>query len=349
MITVSAAGLRPAQSGEMTRFADWCAAGGVPSLPAAPATVLAYLEAEQPGGRTAARWVAGIRAAHEAAGLSDPCGGSVARWVRMRRRAGGAPDGERGRHLALLAGRLPEAGWPAGVFGRRDRLAFLLSELGAIPAATLVRLPAAAVTVTGPGAVQVEHDRRVMTVLALPGGGPQACPACAALRWEWVLRLSGKFDRRRIAGVLARMVPEQGHLCGRCGGDAGEWPGRWPLFPPCDRWGYFPAPPVPAMSVRAMEGTLRAARAGTAAYREMPPPQRRADPADIPQPAPLPVPEPPPADPRWREAGLAARAAGRDALASVDALLDELDARAARAAERARQLLDDALGGDARN
>jgi len=101
------------------------------------------------------------------------------------------------------------------------------------------------------------------------------------------------------------------------------------------------------MSLRAMEGTLRAARAGTATYREAPPPRRRPDPADRPPPAPPPAPEPPAADPRWREAGLAARAAGLEALASVDVLLDELDAQAGRAAERARRILDDALAGDA--
>lgn len=345
MNTLHIGATRTGAAGEMVRFADWCAVRRMTAMPASPATVLAYLESEQPGGRTAARWAAAIRAAHEAAGVRDPCRGSVAMWVRSRRRSGSLPERERGALLARLAGQLPETGWPCGLPGRRDRLAFLLSELGAIPAATLVRLPAAAVMVTAPRAVQVEHNGRAIAVLASPGTGPMACPACAALRWAWVLRLSDTFDRRRVADILAHSAPEPGHACERASDGAGEWPDRWPLFPPCDQWGYFPAPPVPAMSLRAMEGTLRAVRAGTAAYREAPPPRRGPDPADRPPPAPEPAPEPAATDPRWREAGLAARAAGREALASVEALLDELEARTTEAADRAQQVLGDALGG----
>ena len=302
--------------------------------------MLSYLQAEQPAGRTAASWTAAIRSAHAAAGLPDPCGGTAAAWVRARRRPARPAAGERARQMDWLAARLPESGWPAGIFGRRDRLAFLLSELGALPAATLVRLPATAVTVTGPGALQVEQDGRVMAVLAVPGGGPAACPACAALRWAWVLGRAATFDRRRIEAALSRPPAGPAHACEQPGGGEGEWPDQWPLFPPCDRWGAFPAPPAPPMSLRAMEGALRAARAGTATYREQPPPRRRRDPEDLP-PAPiLAVPEPPPGTPGWHKAGVAARAADLRSLEALDALLDELDARAAAAADHARGIID---------
>jgi len=183
------------------RFADWCAANRVASLPAAPATVLAYLEAEQPGGRTAARRAAAIRAAHEAAGLPDPCGGPAAAWVRRRRSGAAAAEGEGNEQLGRLAGRLPAAGWPGGLPGRRDRLAFLLSELGSIPAVRLVGLPAAAVTVTGPGSVQVKHDGRgdgrPRPARRRAAGVPGLRGAAVGVGAAPVRRLRPQADRRR--------------------------------------------------------------------------------------------------------------------------------------------------------
>jgi integrase len=61
-------------AGDWARFAEWCRAGGVASLPAAPATVATYLESLAATHRygALARRLAAIGARHRRAGLSPP-------------------------------------------------------------------------------------------------------------------------------------------------------------------------------------------------------------------------------------------------------------------------------------
>lgn len=323
---------------EQIRFAGWCAATGRQALPAGPLDVLAYLEAEQPTGGTAARWVAGIRSAHLAAGLADPCAGPPAAWVRRARNPAtrhALPAGV----VAGLASRIPVAGWPAGLFGRRNRLALVLHHLGALPARRLVTLRATDIAVVAPATVTVTTADRQVPVTS-PYSAHAACPACAALRWGWVLRQAADFNRPAIVRRLRRPSPAPDiHVCDAVT-SVGELPGpaAWPLFPAADRWGHFPAPRVPAMSLRAMEGILRDATDGRGVYRRLP------ERAPVPPPRTDPPPPPPPVavNRTWFQDGVAARARERRALREVADKLDQLDRAAERLEAASRQLLDQA-------
>lgn len=118
---------------EWARFADWCESAGREPLPATESTVLAYLAEESSTSGTAVRWVAAIRARHRVAGVPDPRLGTVKALLRTARKGGGtdadAMLNEAGQRVLPIA----QLGWPNGVFGRRDRLAFLLHRLGPCP------------------------------------------------------------------------------------------------------------------------------------------------------------------------------------------------------------------------
>jgi hypothetical protein len=317
---------------EQARFADWCASRGLAWRPAAPGTVLAYLEAEKPVGGTAARWVAGIRAAHAEAGLPDPCGGSAAAWVRHARAAGSAGEWD----VAGLAGLMPESGWPSGLRGQRDRVAFLLRAAGAIPASVLAGLPATAVAVPGPRTVTVSVSGSAPLLVRAVGKDPVGCPACAVIRWAEVLSLAARFGQ--VAAVLRRPA-ERGHLCEMRSGEC-PWPAFWPLLPAIDRWGALPLPPVPSMSLRAVKEMLRASARGTRAYPPQRLPPRRGEPQSKPAPPAVAV------NPRWHEDGVAARARDFASMGGVDDLLDQLEAAAFAAAERARRMVEADLRDD---
>jgi hypothetical protein len=63
-------------------FADWCWSQGLPSLPAAATTVVAFLRAELEAGKSVAtlrRRTATLSRMHRAAGLPNPCDDELAR------------------------------------------------------------------------------------------------------------------------------------------------------------------------------------------------------------------------------------------------------------------------------
>jgi site-specific recombinase XerD len=65
-----------AYSTDSRAFADWCAAAGLPMLPATPQTVAAYLRSESDAGKAVAtirRRAATVSRLHRAAGLPNPC------------------------------------------------------------------------------------------------------------------------------------------------------------------------------------------------------------------------------------------------------------------------------------
>lgn len=316
------------------RFAAFCGRTGRSAMPADSMTIVAWLESERPAGRAAARWTADIRAAHLSMGYDDPCAGQVAAWVRRARNPAtrsALPPGE----VASLASLIPVAGWPGGLHGRRDRLAFILHQLGAIPARVLVTLRAADIAVTGHAAVTVMLGSPV--TLEGPAGYPAACPACAAVRWAWVLRRAADLNRPAITHGLRRPPPgPSAHVCVPM---EAAGPSAWPLFPGADQWGHFALPPVPAVSVRAMEGILRATADGRGAYRDRPA-RRGAAPPAVRDPSAAPVPAPQPANAEWYREGLAARARDRRMLQEASSRLGELDAAAAELEGISRRILE---------
>lgn len=327
--------------GEWARFADWCTATDRTPLPASEEGVLAYLAEEQPAGGTAARWIAAIRAAHARAELADPCRGSVTAWVR-RARAGRPTQLE--ALLAELAGparRLPTTGWPVGMFGRRDRLAYLLHRLGPLPARALPRLSTDHLVRIEPGALTLCLDGTAMTIRP-PLEDPVLCPACAAHRWLWVLDHAAVFARRPLAQRLATATPTDDHLCADvpARGQQQRGPAGWPLFPAIDRWGYLPLPPVPPLSLRTLEETLRTAGRSGRLRREAPVPRRGEEEEERHiELVPVPPPARRPGRTDWHRDGIQARARAQQSLAGVTDRLDALDAAADELAARTHQLL----------
>lgn len=324
---------------EWARFADWCAATDQTALPASPQTVAAYLTEEQPARGTAARWIAAIRHQHHRARLPDPCHGPVTRWAR-RARNGQPTNPEAIYHeLAEPVQMVQITGWPAGLFGRRDRLAYLLHHLGPVPANTLTNLQAGQVQVTAPGTVTVTGANPTDLAIESPPGpqGPDLCVACAVARWTWALHQAAVFADRTMAETIAAQPPEPEHICHRISARQPAGPPDWPLFPAIDLWGNLPTPPVPAISVTGMESLLRAVARGQTNRQTIPirPPAPQAQP---PEPAPIPAP------PQlhigdWRD-GVAARARAREALADIDDELDAVSTTADEVTTRIQQLLD---------
>lgn len=319
------------------QFTAFCKETGRRALPAAPGTVIAWLEARQPSGRTAYRWAAAIRAAHLAAGYDDPCTGEVTAWIRRAARPGTSralPPAE----TAALAARIPAYGWPAAIRGRRDRLAFTLNRLAAIPARALVTLRGTDLAVTGHSTVTLALGSPV-TVTG-PPGLPEACPACAAVRWGRVLRLAADLEWRKIRTNLDRTPPDpSAHVCGPM---EAAGPQSWPLFPAVNQWGQFEIPPVPPVSERAMEGLLRDAGSGCGSYRTTA--ARRKPARDEPRPpVPAPLPAGPPPDPDWHRKGLEARQRDLHTLREADADFGGIYAAAEELEERARQILGKAM------
>jgi hypothetical protein len=314
------------------RFADWCTAFGIPVPDATSREVLAWLEAEQPDGRTAARWTLSVTETFRAAGHPDPCAGRPRMWVRRARNPASRSALPEPR-TAALAARIPSGGWTAGLFGRRNRLAFLLHQVAGISGPELVTLRAGHLEVTGHATVTLLAGRETVTV-ATPDLPAAACIACAAVRWGSMLRHADDFNRPAIQRLLNREQPAlDAHVCAPL---EAAGPKGWPLFPAADPRGYFALPPVPPMTYQAMKTLLKHSAAGTGAYRVIGArrPQGQRD-----RPEPEPEPRSSPVDSGWHARGIAARARDRDTLSGVDAALRGFEAEAARAAALAEQFL----------
>lgn len=318
---------------EWARFVDWCTATDRVPLPAATETVLAYLTAENPTRGSAGRWVAAVRAHHHAAGHPDPCHGLITAWLRRTR------SGPLGGDLSVVfadliprAAALPSTGWPVGLFGRRDRLALILHHLAAMPAPALVALAATDLTITAPRRLSVTTSTGVFDLPA--GEDGVVCPACAALRWRWVLHHAADYNHRALATSLAA-APEPGHLvhlCDRVEQPLLGGPPGWPLLPAITRWGHTSLPPVPAMTIRAVQELLRRAR--------NPDDRRPAAVTPALDDACAPPVAAPAQDPDWHQRGLTARARTHHSLEAMASQWDQVDTVIDRLTDRTRELLD---------
>ena len=126
-------------------FADWCAQRALPAMPAAAATVAAFLAAEADRGFrpvTIGRRAAAIAAAHRAQDHPNPCdSGAVAAVMSGIRREHGTAPLRKAKPLELdPLGRLLEPIDTATLAGRRDRALLLLGFAAALRRSELVRL-----------------------------------------------------------------------------------------------------------------------------------------------------------------------------------------------------------------
>jgi len=184
-----AASTRKAYGTDFRLFKAWCDARGVPSLPAAPETVAAYLAAHASTSKasTLGRRVAAIRYAHRLAGLALPTDaeGVKATMRGIRRTYGSA----RVRKAPAVAGKMlgMVATAPDKIAGLRDRALLLIGFGGALRRSELVALDVADIEETETGLLvtirggKTDQERAGATIAI--ARGDIACPAKALRAW----------------------------------------------------------------------------------------------------------------------------------------------------------------------
>jgi site-specific recombinase XerD len=184
-----AASTRKAYGTDFRIFREWCDARGVPSLPAAPETVAAYLAAHASTSKasTLGRRIAAIRYAHRLAGHAIPTDaeGVKATMRGIRRTYGSA----RVRKAHAVAGKMlgMVATAPDKLAGLRDRALLLVGFGGALRRSELVALDVADIQETETGLLvtirgsKTDQERAGATVAI--ARGDVACPAKALQEW----------------------------------------------------------------------------------------------------------------------------------------------------------------------
>ena len=212
---------RRAYTREWSAFAAWCASRDVSALPAAPATLAAYIAGLADGTvGTRARKPAGIELAlaaigqkHETSHLTSPRKTSEVRAVRagIRKTVGVAQR----QAEALLVPELRRAValLPETTAGLRDKALLLVGWTGAFRRSPLVALELDDLSFTTEGVVltirkdkpdQEQKGRKV----AIPfGTTPEACPVRALSAWVGVLEQLGN-----VNGPLFRKVDRNGNI-----------------------------------------------------------------------------------------------------------------------------------------
>jgi integrase len=181
---------RAAYRSDFAAFRVWCLAKGVDALPAAPASVAAYLAHEAERGSapsTITRRCAAIRYAHRLADLEPPTASEHVRaTLRGIRRAVGAAPTRKAPVLAEQARAMADAA-PASLKGVRDRALLLLGFAGAFRRSELVALDVADLQETDDGirvlirrskTDQEGHGETIAIVR-----GHHACPVKAVKAW----------------------------------------------------------------------------------------------------------------------------------------------------------------------
>lgn len=196
-----------AYDSDWRRFVTWCAPRGLPALPAAPETVVAYLmdASGLSSGEmlrkvsTLSRWVTTINVAHRDAGHPKPGEHAAVRHFL----AGLAREhGVRPRRVAPLllddvksvAAHMDPTVWPAGVSAIRDSAVILMAFAGAFRRSELVGMDLRDVTFDRADGVHL-LVRRSKTdqqgegqIKPAPfGQAPETCVPCAVARWLNVL------------------------------------------------------------------------------------------------------------------------------------------------------------------
>ncbi|WP_307090994.1 hypothetical protein [Rhodococcus sp. SORGH_AS_0301] len=312
---------------EWSLFADWCAAAEVSALPASPLTVAVFL-AENPAGNAAQRWrVAVVNRVHTAAGHPAP-GTVTAIRLQLNRARTDRAAVLRERAAPIIAA-LPVAGWPTGMFGRRDTVILALHAAG-LRAVDISRLDRRDITIVGDG-VRIGGRHQLHLHAGVDGGEALIDYAAVWRRWEQVLRVVQEHPSTRVLEQHLR---------------AGELPdpdddgrgGSGPVVVPIDRWGAVPIPPV-AMTPAAITSVMTSHLVGTPArHRPLPvrpgPRRSSAEPSVVSG-----------ADDTGLSdtyaAGVAARSAAHTALADVGDVLDKVEDRAEELLRRTLALLDD--------
>lgn len=325
-----------------TLFADWCAGVGAPALPATRETLIGFVRANPAALSTQRERLAAVRAAHAIAAAPVPAKTEPARVVAdSHHRWSGSP-------AASAVATLPSAGWPSGVFGRRDALLLVLSEALGLSYGQMERLQRSQARVVEK-TLQVQAGSVWVSVSA--EHDPRLCPVAVFLRWA---RLLAYMDRWPSTSAVASALAKSQPLTQESVEPYAPLPQLvrdGPLLVPIDRWGGLGMGRwQPHAHTR---WGLRAAAIGEIVATHLDGVGRRHDgwgwdglPRDVidDEPADSP-PEPPPLREWDVAAGWQARADAQVHLSGVGDALDEVEKEAEKLAARIAAILDAEYGG----
>jgi site-specific recombinase XerD len=205
-----------AYAADWKHFEAWCAAHGLPALPAAAQTVMLYLGGLGGAGKkisTIGRRLAAIAQVHRFAGHESP---SEARPVRellagMRRTHGVAPQGKEALLSEDLRAMLREMGDSRR--DRRDRALLLIGFAGAFRRSELVGIHVEDVRYVAEGLVidlgrsKTDQEGQGREVPVPFGSRPETCAVQAMRAWT--------ADANLESGPVFRGVSRHGHVSAR--------------------------------------------------------------------------------------------------------------------------------------
>lgn len=301
-------------------FTDWCTAHDHPVLPASSELLARFHSAHPASTATQRRRISIIDTVHRrysfpAPGRSDSIRAALDATCRARLGDLAARAGE-------VISRLPETGWPAGLFARRDAMILTLAATGLTytQIAALRICDVTADPVTDALHVDTIDHARAATPPGLAAAG--ASPARVHRRWMEVL---GFADRYFSTHMLATCM-DTGDGSELTGHDGRIAPAdQRPLLTPIDRWGHTPLTATP-LTARAVAAITTAHLTGQAPQHSRPPVRKSSESASFTTEArgiePL--------GDDYYEHGIAARRHAHDTLDDVTSVLDEIEDRADR-------------------
>ncbi|QIX48226.1 hypothetical protein [Rhodococcus sp. DMU1] len=305
-------------------FADWCTATDQHPLPASPEALALFLREHPAAAATQRRRVSAINTVHTRHGHPAP-----GRNETVRRRLDAARAARLDRLAPLLlrkAAELPVAGWPSGVFGRRDGMLLVLAATG-MPFAQLARLRRGDLHLDAGTLVATTTDGERFCLI--PESGTAECPAVGVYRrWAEILAFLDQYPNTDLLAqhLTDPIEVEQVTLTDR--------QALQPMLSPIDRWGHLPLMPQP-MTAQSVAAIVRDHLSGRARARgPLPLPLRKEGDRDDALAARI---EPAvDLDPHYYERGIRARRLAQHSLQNLADVLDDIE-------DQADQLLDELL------
>jgi hypothetical protein len=182
-------------------FTDWCAAFDMDSLPAHPVTLARFLDAHPAADATQIRRVTAINSVHKKADLVTP---GRAEAIRALLNPPAPTASQRAAVAEQVLRNMPAAGWPSGLFGRRDALILVLSCYADLPHSTISTLQRSDFTYEH----NTVHIGAGLDIRLTIRPDPRTCPVAVYLRWA---RLQAFHDRHpsnlAVSHALAREEP----------------------------------------------------------------------------------------------------------------------------------------------
>ncbi|WAL49897.1 hypothetical protein [Rhodococcus pyridinivorans] len=238
-------------------FADWCAAADHRPIPAASETLALFLHEHPAAVATQRRRLSAINAVHTRHGYPAP---GRTETVRRHLDAARAQRFDRlGRLLIQRATELPTAGWPSGLFGRRDALLLVLAATG-MSFTDITRLRRRDIRLDGDTLVVTTRTGERFRLPPDPETGDNPA-AHIYRRWAEIQAFLDQYPgthllRHHLTNpteiVFDPLDAEQA---------------RQPLLCPIDRWGHLPH--AQSMAPQSVSALVRAHLSGRAPVRKV--------------------------------------------------------------------------------